>query len=206
MFTNVSDNLVEVSKGYTFVKASNYSGCTIRMFVRVLRNLGGYTRVEIHFPKNGVFTVSSVWHNNRVIDSWECVTVDERCFVELTNNGICFWGNIPAMYAREFNKYVDSLLNEIAFTIELNGKYTSDSMVFVTFRDYDFAYGKHCPIYGVRSSFTLADLQSEHDGQRAFTNVGCVLPGEFEDYWDDFGDVCEHITSGSMYAFTWEVE
>lgn len=205
MFTNVSDNLVEVSKGYTFVKASNYSGCTIRMFVRVLRNLGGYTRVEIRFPKSGVFTVSSVWHNNRVINSWECVTVDECCCVELINDGICFWGNIPAMYAREFNKYVDSLLNEISFTIELNGKYTSEPLVFVAFRDRDFDYGKRCSVCEVRSSFTLADLQNEHDGQRAFTNVGCVLPGEFEDYWSDDGNH-KHITSGSMYAFTWEVE
>lgn len=205
MYTNLSDHLIEVSSGYTFAKASNLP-CNIRMFVRVLRRLGGYTRIECRFPRNGVFTINTVWHNNRAIRGCDCITIDEHCQVELINNGICFYGHVPSMCGSEFNKYVNRLLSTVEFTIGINGKYTAKPLMLVSFRDYDFKYGKKCTVCGVRSSFTLSDLQREAELPRAFTNISIILPGDFEDYWNDFDDFYVQITSGSLYAFTFETE
>lgn len=215
--------MVEVSKGYTVVKASGMP-CNIRMYVRVLRNLNGYTRIEVMFPKNGVFVISLAWYNNNLIykhngdDIHKCVIMDydfvvrngvavnEHCCVESINCGICFYGFIPTEDISAIDSYVDNLLSTIEFTVGVNSRYTVKNLVLVSFRDYDFKYGKQCPVCGVRSSVTLADLQREAEGPRAFTNISVVLYGDFEDYWNDFDDNYVQLTNGSLYAFTFETE
>ena len=217
--------MVEVSKGYTTVKASNLP-CNIRMYVRVLRKLNGYTRIEVMFPKHGIFVISLAWCNNNLVYEHngntvhKCaiidndfvvrngVAVNEHCCIESINCGICFHGFVPTEDISAIDSYVDKLLSTVEFTIAFNGDHSWSTYRLVSFRDYDFKYGRCCPVYSMREFTTLDDLTRGSERTHAFTNIGLVLPGKLEDHWDYVHDTFYEVelTSGSFYAFAFETE
>lgn len=216
METNVSSPMVEISKGYTYLRSANMNGaCIIRCFVRTLACMHGFMRIDVTFPQNGIFEVSKVWIENTELSYDGLPVCGLMC--ERTNKGITFWGNVPRMTGGQYNKYIDQLVDQLDVWVEFMGTrglgstYRS-SVCVVEFRSYDFKRGQECLIFSATDHFTLKSLAEHATGPRAFTNYALVLPGEAEDYVnsdllgrDDYDPTAYIGKTGSLYSFVFEV-
>lgn len=214
--TNLSKNMSVVSKGYTFVKSSSFNGaCTVKCFVRVLRGLGFHTRIEVVFPRHGVFSIGQIWLGTTELGICEPLPV-LGLMAERTEKGVEFWGDV-SVPAYKFEEFVDRLLAQLDVWVDFNGasfldaKY-HDSVCLVEFRSYDFKPGQECQIFRATDNFTFAEIAERAVCPRAMTNYALVLPGKAEDYVnsdllgrDDYDPCVEVGKSGSYYAFIFEL-
>lgn len=216
MDTRVSSSIIEISKGYTYIRSANMNGaCIIRCFVRILSRINGYMRIEVTFPQNGIFEASRVWVGNTELSYDGLPVCGLMC--ERTTKGVAFWGRVPQMEGYEFDKFIDHLVDQLDVWVEFMGyrglgaKY-KESVCLVEFRPYDFKRGHECAIFSATDHFTLKQLAERATGFRAFTNYALVLPGEAEDYVnsdllgrDDYDPYTYVGKTGSLYSFIWEV-